>query len=82
MNAEVKRAIVLYAGMPMHYPAIFMAVTIDTFQMKVCYISLISCSNHRHGADSLVAIAWAVADDVLPFHYLVFSPDKTNQSAK
>ena len=34
------------------------------------------------GADSLVAIAWAIADDVLPFHYLIFSTDKTNQSAR
>ena len=29
------------------------------------------------GVGSFVAIAWAIADDVLPFHYLVFSPDKT-----
>ena len=28
--------------MPMHYPAIFMAVKIDTFQMKLCDISFIS----------------------------------------
>ena len=34
------------------------------------------------GAGSLGAIARAIADDVLPFHYLVFSPDKTNQSAR
>ena len=31
------------------------------------------------GAGLLVAIALAIADGVLPFHYLVFSPDKTNQ---
>ena len=29
------------------------------------------------GVGSFVAIAWAIADDVLPFNYLVFSPDKT-----
>ena len=34
--------------------------------------------NRRPEPGSLVAIA----DDVLPFHYLVFSPDKTNQKAR
>ena len=36
----------------------------------------------RHRAGSLVAITCAIADDVLPFHYLVFSPDNTDQSAR
>ena len=38
--------------------------------------------NERVEAGSLVAIAWAIADDVLPFHYVVFSPDKTIQLAR
>ena len=36
----------------------------------------------RQGAGSLVAKAWAIADDVLLFHDLVFSPDKTNQLSR
>ena len=34
------------------------------------------------GAGSLVAIAGAIANDILPFHYFVFFPEKNSQSAK
>ena len=52
-----------------------------------CYLNkftsdVIVRDHMKLGAGSLVAIAWAIADDILPFHYLVYSPDKTNQSAK
>ena len=43
-------------------------------------INVVVIAINRHRAGSLVAIACAIADDVLLFHYLVFSPDKTNQS--